>query len=80
MLYEVITIFDPWDIFNIYSKNKYVKKFHYNTGYNFIQNKVFCWVEKMLSTTKAIDLIWVDSGELFGPKVLQMLKSNNNKA
>jgi len=54
-----------------------ILNFHYHTGYIFLQNKIIEWCAKLLTTEISYDIIWVNSGELFGVKVLQLLKSLN---
>jgi spore maturation protein CgeB len=48
--------------------------FHYRTGYRFMQSKVGQWLRDILAATPPPDLIWVDSGELFGVGCLEVLK------
>ena len=52
--------------------------FHFRTGYVLLQAKLAQWLRDVLSTKKINpDLIWVDSGELMGPKCLDILQTLN---
>jgi len=65
---------DPF--FYLYSSlNKILIIFHFKTGFIFIQKKVLRWFVKKTSEFKFNpDVIWIDSGELIGPKILEFLK------
>lgn len=60
-------------------ENRYFSAFHYHTGYIFTQHKLLKWVKSIIENLKAIDLVWIDSGELFGPQLIQQLKLLNCK-
>jgi len=68
-----VYINNPYIIFS----NKYINSLHYHTGYFFLQNKMLDWVTKLLQIKLSYDFIWINSGELLGVKVLQLLKSLN---
>lgn len=55
--------------------SKYFEFVHFRTGYKFLQNEVYQVIFKRISESKGFDIIWVDSGELLGPKILQLLQS-----
>lgn len=74
-----IEIFDPYVSLNVLTKNAIINKFHYITGYQFLQDKIQKWLVEKLSKVNNIDLIWVDGGELFGPKHVVFLKKNAKK-
>ncbi|MEP2653496.1 MAG: glycosyltransferase [Paraglaciecola sp.] len=59
------------------SLNSRIKQaLHYRTGYIFLQNHITKWLKREISSiTKKPDVIWVDSGELFGIKPLSVLKN-----
>ncbi|MDO6739312.1 glycosyltransferase [Wenyingzhuangia sp. 2_MG-2023] len=62
-------------------KNKFsflADKIHYRTGYVLLQNRMHQKVSKLIDTID-FDLIWVNSGEFFGAKVLQKLKTKGKK-
>lgn len=69
-----VEIFDPYLNLNVLTKNVIVNKFHYITGYQFLQKKIYDWLIDKFSKVSTIDLIWVDGGELFGPRHLSFLK------
>ena len=65
---------DPFFYFDN-SLNKILKIFHYKTGFIFIQKIILRWFVKKSSEFKFNpDIIWIDSGELIGPKILEFLK------
>lgn len=72
--HEVI-VCNPKESLNKFVRNKYLNVFNYHTGYVFTQLIIQKWIKKLLTNLKLIDLIWIDSGELFGPKCLKELKS-----
>jgi spore maturation protein CgeB len=47
---------------------------HFRTGYAGLQQKVLRWAEHLAGEVPAPDLIWVNGGELFGPKVIDVLR------
>lgn len=56
-----------------------LNKIHYRTGYRFLQKSIYNKTKAILESVEDFDLIWVNGGEYFGPKVLQLLKSTNKK-
>lgn len=52
----------------------YLWPFHYRTGFRFMQQRMCRWVKGIVGTTEKPDLIWINSGELLGPRCLKMLK------
>lgn len=47
---------------------------HYRTGYRFVQMHVLKWLKSLQLEQEGIQLIWVNSGELFGETCLQYLR------
>lgn len=47
---------------------------HYRMGYRLLQKTMMRWVEKVLSAAGQLDAVWINSGELFGPSCLALLK------
>lgn len=70
-----VQIYNPFVSVKSLLNNKILGKFHYNTGYRFLQKKIYKWVLNFLQVTKEINLVWVDSGELIGLKAVQKLKT-----
>lgn len=56
-------------------KNSLKNFLHYRTGYRFLQQKLAFFLQGMMAEKSEYDLIWVDSGEFFGLKCLQLLKA-----
>ncbi|MBC3788548.1 CgeB family protein [Spirosoma utsteinense] len=56
-------------------ESKWFQALHYRTGYRLLQNQVIRWVKKISAAQPKPDLVWVDSGELFGPACIKYLKS-----
>lgn len=69
-----LNILNPY---HLIPNNFFLKKFHYYTGYSFLQSKVYSWLKMSLLEVKDCDLIWVNSGELLGEKCLKFLKIKN---
>lgn len=74
--HEVIAL-DPFAQFRKSLSNRYLRAIHYRTAYFFMQGMVKRWLAKELKALKPrrVDLIWIDSGELFGVGPLKVLKS-----
>jgi hypothetical protein len=74
-----VTIHNPFDtiadLVGPMGSYRWFAAFHYRTGYRFMQSKVAQWLRNILKNSAAPDLIWVDSGELFGVGCLKVLKS-----
>ena len=71
--YNLISL-DPFFYFDN-SLSKILKIFHIKTGYIFTQKRILKWFVKKISEFKFNpDIIWIDSGELIGPKILEFLK------
>jgi hypothetical protein len=48
---------------------------HFRTGYTFLQSRMAKWLESIIEeTSNRLDVIWVDSGELFGRECLKILR------
>ena len=54
---------------------KWLYPIHYRTGFRFVQHTALEWLKEELSKVKNIDIIWIDSGELFGIECIRFLKS-----
>jgi spore maturation protein CgeB len=53
--------------------------FHYRTGYLLTRSSVSAWVQELAALVGAFDLCWVDSGELFHPQAIAILKRRGAK-
>jgi glycosyl transferase family 1 len=56
-------------------KKGLLNAFHFRSGYRLIQGGMLRWLGELLQTAETPDLVWVDSGEFFGPSCLKLLKS-----
>jgi len=65
---------NSWDSVTGQSGFRYLSPVHFRTGYRFVQYQVRRWLKQLLPTLQKPDLIWVDSGELFGPSCLAELR------
>ncbi|WP_020605127.1 CgeB family protein [Spirosoma spitsbergense] len=72
-----VEIFNPRSDNRGYLGNSLVSKFHYHTGYIFLQGRMCSWLKKILNNGTSPDLIWIDSGELIGKECLRILRSVN---
>ncbi|PZR24729.1 MAG: hypothetical protein DI535_21180 [Citrobacter freundii] len=70
-----VIFFNPYSILRESKYSRYLSPIHFRTGYRFVQKKVRSRLSSFLTHTPGIDIIWVNSGELLGPSVLNLLKS-----
>ncbi|WP_158827746.1 CgeB family protein [Mucilaginibacter lacusdianchii] len=62
----------PYGVF----KTHRFEPIHYRTGYRLVQGSMLKWVKSVIdSLTIDIDVVWIDSGELLGPKCVKALKT-----
>lgn len=53
-------------------------KIHFRTGYFLLQGQIKRWLKKRIpQLANKPDLIWINGGELFGPKAMQFLRTLN---
>ncbi len=52
----------------------FMNALHYRSGYRFVQKRMAGWLKTILAEVEPFDIVWVDSGELFGPSALKLLK------
>lgn len=71
-----IILHDPYQALAKSPSHRLFGLFHFRTGYRFLQKAVCSWLYSAVSDVGDIDLIWVDSGELFGKLALQQLKNH----
>lgn len=72
--HEVI-IQDPYQSMANGLGSKYLSSLHFRTGYRFLQHRMRKWVRHIVSCTGAVQLIWVNGGELLGPECVSILKA-----
>jgi len=73
-----VTVGDPYNAFTKIIDTKWGGALHFRTGYQLLQNKIAKWLHEFLETSGIKpDFVWVDSGELFGPKSLKVLQKLN---
>jgi len=65
---------DPFDELGTKRYSRWVGALHYRSGYRLLQWQARRWARSLPLTAMAPDLIWVDSGELFGRGVLRVLR------
>lgn len=70
-----VTIHNPQDACKEQLQGFLLSKIHFRTGYQFLQNRIENWLSGVIDTNAAVDLIWVDSGELIGQRALKKLKT-----
>lgn len=70
-----VELHNPYSQFKNELSHFFLGKINYYTAYFFLQNKIKYWLLNLLSNSENIDLIWIDSGELFGVQCLKILKS-----
>lgn len=64
---------DPYAFVGISKKSRFIKSFHYKTGYKYLQRGLRLWLENEFCSLHDIEVVWVDSGELFGKNVLKKI-------
>lgn len=74
-----VTIVDPYTMLGPVLKSAIGGRLHYRTGYRFLQSKIQRWIENEILSKmiRRPDVVWVNSGELFGPACIQRLKKLN---
>lgn len=72
-----VEIINPYLALKNQLSNPILGRLHYYSGYRFIQKKVLKWLRINFSIFSKIDIIWVNSGELFGNESIEFLKSMN---
>ena len=76
--YKII-LEDPYIKSKSQLSNRVSRYLHYRTGYRFLQENILSWIQEMLKNNNDSDLIWVDSGELFGSRVVHQLAEDGRK-
>ncbi|MBA4053730.1 MAG: hypothetical protein C0490_03375, partial [Marivirga sp.] len=72
---HTVVVIDPYNAFSKQLNSRWFGPIHFRTGYALLQTKVAKWLTHTLENTHIKpDLIWVDSGELFGPECVKVLK------
>jgi len=69
-----VIIIDPYLAFPKSLKSKISGMIHFRTGYRMLQGRMARWALQVTQNMSKPELIWVDSGELFGPLCLQSLR------
>lgn len=70
-----VTVVDPQAL--IGPRRRWHNFLHYRTGYRFLQRRLLWELKISLNSVNPSPcLIWVDSGELFGPRLLRWLSSH----
>ncbi len=70
-----VEIQNPRDACTYQFQNRVLSKVHYRTGYIFLQTRIRQWLLSIINKSFVPDLIWVDSGELFGKECIKLLKT-----
>jgi hypothetical protein len=75
---HTVEILNPYQEFNNELSNFLKSKIHYRTGYLFLQKNIEKWLRiKLVKFQDGLDLIWIDSGELFGSNCIKIIKLLN---
>jgi hypothetical protein len=68
---------DSIDIARDIKTNALFSRLHYRTGYRYLQGYILARLQRSLSgLNNKPDLIWVDGGQYFGPRILSWLKTD----
>lgn len=73
-----VTVINPCDEFKIQLQNPILGRLHYYSGYKYLQNSVLNWMNALFVNSERFDIVWVNSGELFGIKSVLFLKEYSN--
>ncbi|MCP4991878.1 MAG: glycosyltransferase [Colwellia sp.] len=72
-----VLVYNPYDQFPSQLERYVLSIFHYRSGYRYMQNRVKEWLDLLFLSMDNVDLIWIDSGELFGLRSIRKLKELN---
>jgi spore maturation protein CgeB len=64
---------DPYKTFKKQLQSRWFGPIHFRTGYRFLNNAVVRWLKETIDKQTKPDIVWVNSGELFGPDSLKVL-------
>jgi hypothetical protein len=70
-----VVLHDPFAGLATSLRASWKSKFHYHTGYRFLQSAAHKWLANVLQQSRSFDIIWVDGGELFGKDAVALLKT-----
>lgn len=71
---HAVTVADPYKAFSKQLNSKLMGPIHFRTGYRLLNSKIVKWVANNLDIKNKPDLIWINSGELFGPDSMKLMK------
>jgi len=71
-----VDIVNPYEVYK--NLNFLTSKFHYRTGFRFLQKNIYNWVKTNISNDN-YDLVWVNGGELLGLDCVSYIKSKIKK-
>jgi spore maturation protein CgeB len=72
---HAVVVLDPYKSFDSQLKSRWLGPLHFRTGYRLLDSKVTKWLKLSITNSVKPDLVWVNSGELFGPNSLKILKA-----
>jgi spore maturation protein CgeB len=70
-----VAAYNPFAVLDAQPASRWVNPLHYRSGYRLLQPVMQRWLQQVLAIAPKPDLIWVDSGELFGPGCLRQLRA-----
>jgi spore maturation protein CgeB len=68
-----VVLIDPYQAFHEQLGPTWLAAFHFRTGYRFVSFGVKAWLKRIIPEYKP-DLVWVNSGELFGPEAIKIIR------
>lgn len=69
-----VIVLDPYKVFETQLRSRWLGPLHFRTGYRLLNSKVVSWLKQSVANLPKPDLVWVNSGELFSPESLKILK------
>lgn len=70
-----VVVLNPYGRFVKQLTSPWLGPIHFRTGYRLLNLSVVKWVKEVMNKAIKPDMIWVNSGELFGPQSVKILKN-----
>ena len=76
-----VHIADPYEAFKARLNGKFQGMMHYRSGYRLLQSGMAQWIHNLIGLLlpRPPDIVWIDSGELFGFEAVKLLSQTGAK-
>jgi len=71
---HAVGIQDPYSALKRQLSSRFLGPIHFRTGYKLLNRQVTAWIKQITHSEPKPDVIWINSGELFGPESMKLLK------